>query len=517
MRQIFTLRIHILIALLTITSVAHAGNLSEIEIFERCFKRMVRDVPATDDALWVKVKGGTLKGAAACLQLFDKARMTSNGRIANVNDVQARAIVRTFNDFHGSWFQQRITENGQTQGMRTFHLVADLEEPQLFVMRSLLGGKPYKSIVTDKVSLHGIRVRPEGKDNANSFQAQRLISYPGNIEGFTPFDHLRVAYRPAGENYQADIVPMNQIITSGELVGVKEMPVYRLPFVTGITAKVAQGSVDLNADAVRAAQKNVSVNENFGGGIVGSPVFMMTNANLPPNTKATAPLDENYMINRVLGARVYEDLLCHQLPTLSEADVRALLNPTSPHPFHQQATCMTCHAQVDPFAHTYRNFVSGLSGTRLQKDGAQAVGLSMYAWTKIPVTAGAKAYAEQTPEGYVRYRPFRATKAVSTRVTSLAQIGQALADSSDFYECAAKRYYQFFTGIDVPLQSLPAKLRDADPNAVAKLELDRKHQNFVLNLASQLRKDQSLRNLVSRILSSSQYKSRDFSSAVEAQ
>lgn len=514
MRRTIATKIITLLGLISLVCPASAGNLSELEIFERCFKRIVRDIPESNDALWVKVQKGQLKGADACMQLFDKAKLGTNGRIANVNDAQARAILRTFNDFHGSWFQQRISENGQAQGIRTFGLINDLEEPQLFLTRALLAGKAYRSVVTDKVSLHGMRVRPADRKNASIFRAQRLISYPGGLTEFDSVDDLRIAYR-VGRETQFKVVPDSRIITVGELVGVKEMPVYTLPSIAPISVRNVAGSPDLSAAAVAEAASKVALNENFGGGIVGSPSFIMTNSNLPPGTKATAPADENYMINRVLASRVYEDLLCHQLPTLTEADVKSMLEPKSPHAFHHQQTCMVCHAQIDPFASVYRNFYMGLSAARLQVDGSQYLGLSTYAITRFPTTTGAKAYAETAPVGYVRYRPFRSTKVSTTKVSSLAEIGRTLSASKDLYECAAKRYYQFFTGIDVPLHTLPASA-GSDANAAAKLALDRKHQNFVLKLAKDLQANQNLRALVKSIVSSAQFKSRDFQSAVEA-
>lgn len=515
MRNTLATKLITLLSLISLGSHAFAGNLSELEIFERCFKRMVRNIPESNDALWVKVQKGELKGAVACMQLFDKAKIGSSGRIASVNDVQARAILRTFNDFHGSWFQQRVSENGQTQQIRTFGLINDLEEPQLFVTRALFAGKAYRSIVTEKTSLHGVRVRPNDKKNASIFRAQRLVAYPTELTAFTNVNELRIAYR-AGANTDREIVPDGRIITVGELVGIKEMPIFTLDSIAVPGRTTAIGSPDISAEGRAAAATKVAVNENFGGGIVGSPSFIITNANLPPGYKATAPTDELYQTNRVLTSRVYEDLLCHQLPTLTEQDVKDMLIANSPHAFHRQKTCMVCHAQIDPMASVYRNFYVGASAARLEEEGSQQVGLATYAVTRFPATAGAKAYAETAPEGYVRYRPFRSDKVTTTRVTSVAQIGQALSGSKDLYECAAKRYYQFFTGIDVPLQSIPANPKNATAEVKAKLAMDRKHQAFVLQLAKNLQSNQNLRGLVNSIVSSSQFKSRDFQSAVEA-
>lgn len=490
---------------------AQAGALSDLEVYERCYKKMVRDVPSTTDTLWKKVAAKELSGPAACLSLFDKASWTSNGQVANPADPVARNVVRTFHDFHRSWFQSLASQLGNRQGFSAFSLIADSEEPALYLSRALFAGKQYKSVVTDKLNLQGLRYRETGKDNLRPFAAQSFLRYPTNIPGFTPpGDLLRIAYRPVGQQTDASLdVDDTLLVQVGDLIGVRSVPTFVVPHIRTISRH------DLSNAAFKAATENVPVNESLGGGILGSPAYIMSNASLELNRPAESDASSTYLINRVTAARVFEDLLCHQLPTLEASDVTAFVKSGSQHAFQRSESCQQCHAQVDAFAHVYRNLVLGISAGTLT--ATQTVGFPIQTYARIPASASATAFAEQPPAGVLRYRSFRAKKPTTLNFTGLAEAGAGLANSTDLYECAAKRYYQFFTGIEVPLSTLTPPGNADSETVKAKYALDKKHQNFVLALATNLKKNQSLRSMVQSILSSTQFKTRDFQSVQEVE
>ena len=82
--------------------------------------------------------------------------------------------------------------------------------------------------------------------------------------------------------------------------------------------------------------------------------------------------------------------------------------------------------------------------------------------------------------------------------------------TDDYYVCAAKHYFQFLTGITVPLfdRENPANsslLQGLSPQSVA----DRK---YIESLAGQLKSDpnQSVINLVKTIISSSYFRDSNF-------
>ncbi len=83
-----------------------------------------------------------------------------------------------------------------------------------------------------------------------------------------------------------------------------------------------------------------------------------------------------------------------------------------------------------------------------------------------------------------------------------------ITQTQDFYTCAAKRYFEFFTGIQVPLYDKKDP-RYAEMNRMLTSE-HIKNREFVENLGADLQRDQSLKNLVKRIIASDYYRSEEF-------
>jgi len=485
-------------------------NLSEEEIYDRCYLRMVRAVPPDTDPIMLRVQQKKITGAAACMELLDSALFKEDGSLKNPSNAATKAILRTFHDFHGSWFQSRISQVGLAQAFLTNALLADQEEPSLFITRALFGGHRYDSIVTSNEVLQGIRSRGN-KANLSPFKSQRLISYPvrPGLPDFSSLINLVVAHNRFGTSTTiATTIPDSQLVPVGELVGVRPTTTFIIPAVRSSAAHKLITAADLERAAL-----NVPVSVNHGGGIIGSSTFIMQNANLDLDI---IPRDETY-INRVTAARAFEDLLCHNLPTLTEADVENLVDPKSPLTFQQSASCMQCHAQIDPFAHGYRNLVLSLSAAFLTSPSSNTVGLPIQTFVKLPVNSESTLFAQKKPEATLHFRNFRSAKPSKVVVGNLQGLGANLALSQDLYECAAKRYYKFFTGIEVPLNELMPPPANASKESVVKHQLDSAHQKSVLEFAKALKEKQSLRGLIKDIISSSAFKSRHFNSMQEVQ
>jgi hypothetical protein len=236
---------------------------------------------------------------------------------------------------------------------------------------------------------------------------------------------------------------------------------------------------------------NFKANRHFGGGVVGSQTFMLANANLTLNQ---VPLDFT-LINRRLTSRVFEDLLCHQMPTLSDVDVESEVKPASNYMFQTQSTCMRCHSTIDGMGTTYRNFVSFLTSG---SNDVVSEGIPFTGMGKLEPIAGATLWHLQQPTGTLHYRENLTGRRIKEPISSLELIGSKLAEGNDLYLCAAKRYYKFFTGIDV------------DITQPAKAELDKYHQDLVVNLGKTLKSKQSVREVVKGIFASEPFRARNY-------
>jgi hypothetical protein len=283
----------------------------------------------------------------------------------------------------------------------------------------------------------------------------------------------------------------------GDLVGIRNStPVYLDSFFGVVSQRLIDASSPELKAALEKSRTHVNLNEHFGGGILGSQTFFRNNANMVRGKFANGYED----INRRIASKIFEDLLCHEMPTLTLADIKSEVNPKSPYTFQQGSTCMQCHSSMDNLAFGYRNLYMNqtASGTAALK-----IGLGNVPVLKIPVVPGDAFFAAQQSNGKLHYRELIEPKSYSRKLvnlnfSSLQDMGEELADQNDFYRCAAKRYYRFFTGINV---SLAQK---------ASTRLERDNQNYVLDLAAKLKSTQSVDAIFHDIFASKAFQSRSY-------
>lgn len=501
-----------LLSFLTVSAVALAQNISDLEYFDRCFFLMTKSVPAANDPSLAKLKNKTITAPNACLEVLDRARLGSNNLIANPNDKVSKAVLRTFNDFHGSWFQSHLNPGGGALSTASA-LVRDVEEPALRITRALFGNDvAYKSILQGSTSYKGERIRTN-RTAGNDFKSAVFFSYGTLTIGYNTMDYLAVSNTgttgsAASDRLKALKIPSNRIIELGELVGISP----NSPLIVPSAQFPNPADSKLPREIIDQLETNIDLIKNFGGGILGSQSFIFNNSNLTFNVKA----ETDVLVNRRISSRAFEDLMCHELPTLSPTDVPPEdIDSNSPQTFRRSASCMACHSQIDPFGYTYRNLVATV--TSAGPSANNRVGTPLEVVRALPVVGTLNVWALQPPTGRLYYREFQANSPTRKNVANLEQMGAAMAASYDLYRCAAKRYYKYFTGVDVTLHKIePPTPGGANyAKAKAKYDLDLSHQSFVMSAANEFRKHQSLRRLISDILNTPTFRSRDFLSTKE--
>jgi hypothetical protein len=107
-------------------SSTHAQQLSDQELYERCYQRLVKAPTPVSDPVLLSVKNGSLSGSDACMALYDKARFAANGVLVDQSPA-AKAVLKTFHDFHRSWFQAHTNDGVAGQGFLSHGLIGDLE------------------------------------------------------------------------------------------------------------------------------------------------------------------------------------------------------------------------------------------------------------------------------------------------------------------------------------------------------------------------------------------------------
>lgn len=491
--------------ILLLSSSAVAGTLSPVEIYKRCYIRMTRQIPKASDTQLIAVGNASLDPLTACMALFDRAAFDSSGIMVNRTDADARKIVKTFNDFSQSYFQNKVQANPALLILR------DWEEPGLYITRATFqAGVRFDSIVTLNQGLQGTR-DIIGTAPPTKWQAQNIFYYYPGGPLKTSTD-LNITYNPI---HASGTKPVDDAATTltfssavlpdfGQLVGARQSNPIPLPgYAGGVpTAAYRNGSPGTpgGAELTYLAAGPFDINSHFGPtGILGSQVFF-TNNSAATSNGLVGFSDLFDGLQRRVTRMIEEDLMCHQLPTLLPTDAAVLEDLTKfnndTYPFHKSVACLQCHSSIDPAAYAYRNFYS--SSTSSAGPGISAPFVS-----RLPVVPGSNYVSMQAAnhDNYSRlvYRSNVAHVYNSTPVASLEDLAQAVAVSDDLYSCAAKKYYRFFTGVDVDLT------QSAVPGSVAAY-----HQNLVLKFGRNFKTNQSVRSLINAILSSTPFRTRDY-------
>ncbi len=454
-----------LIALMVILSMpASAGvTLTETQIFMRCYAQLTQTSIDPTDPLLTPVKNGTKTAAAACMEIFDRGELNATGRVANVNDPVGLAVLSNMHRLHSSWLSNKEylpTANiGAVNGTKDFF---DIETPAFYFTRALL--KPdtdFKYVVTTTKHLRAIR---------STAQATGL--YSGNTKARSIF------------NGQADYA------MTGNLLGVEE------------TGELATSYNFVNSVGTTFTG-SISLGKNYGGGILGSFPYLFQTINEPLGYRTNGGTN----MPRKWARAVFNDLMCRSLPVVRYADAAIYKNSASSVPFRKSQGCVQCHASMDQMAAvlrgwTYLNLDSADAEARGLDSGFVAAPTLTTSESEWPIHAD-NSYRLRPSKGLFYFRDSTGALEIIP-LTSIGDLGAKLADTHDFYLCAASRYYAYFTGIQIEIN---------DPVAEGQTSVvDKRHRTVVENLANTLETTQDARAMINALFLTPQYRSSSFQS-----
>lgn len=501
------------LGVLLLFSFAKGQSLSEAALFNRCYSHLTGHPVPIGNAQMAQIRAGTLKAIDACSGILDKADLDPSGPLVNRQDTEARRVLSNFNSFHRSWFTANTVEqiqdfnneisNGTTD-------VYDSTEPALAITRAVfMRGARYYEVMTYGAGVRAIReqnesVRAQIGWNV-TFPGRRMYGNNGNLD--QNIFNFRSGVGFTGGTDGSTILGMPKVEV-GELVGVRQTSEY---FV------VPNLSLEpLGGDFRGSDQPGLNYSYNFyqtlGGGILGMPIYILLNYGHGRNVKSNGALK----VPRRWAQTNMQTFMCASLPALREADVAQYVVGNSSTAFRNATSCVMCHANLDQMAGTLRNTVMGNSDfAQLSTSGAGVAKTTLLlprynadmgavgGWPAEP-TAN---YHRTAPTGKLFFRSMTG-ELINRPVNNVAELGQAMGETKDLYYCAAKRYFEYFTGISVSLydRTNPA---NATLNATLSEEsvADRK---FVEALGEELQSTQSIRQLMKKIMNSNYYRATNF-------
>jgi len=132
------------------------------------------------------------------------------------------------------------------------------------------------------------------------------------------------------------------------------------------------------------------------------------------------------------------------------------------------------------------------------QDPNQMVGVNFTGVAQLPYKANSTVFALQPPIGTLHYREHITKTLYKTNFNSLNELGLLLSKQNDFYTCSAKKYYKFFTGIDVALSD------------AATTDIEKVHQNKVIELGQKLKTTQNLKLMLYELFMSDAFRTRNY-------
>ena len=508
--------------------ILHAEPLSESALFHRCYAHLTgRPVPRGQQ-LMKGVRAGNIKAADACAMLIDS--VTIDPASNKVEGIEANQILRTFYGFHRSWFTATSVEQIQAYGEENSPATRntyDATEPSLAVTRAVFAkDAKYSDILTLSTGVTALRQDdPSIRKWKSSLVTRSLYSpsadlgtYEANLVNFREFrdpGNPNAGYDRNADTSRSQYKNLRKIQV-GELSGIRKTT--EVDVVPNVTLSLLSQVPDLRGSDQPQLNYSFDMHATFGGGILGTPIFLMLNYGHPigtiPNGSTKLP--------RRWSKMIINTFMCSSVPNLRESDVTQYLitQPTAnTAPFRMGTSCIRCHATLDPMAYTARNLVMVNSDVYRTDGGSDAI--KKWALPTVMVTSYKASQSStagwpaepvenfhlQYPSGRLYMRTLSGDL-LDKSVNSIAELGSTIANTDDFYQCATKRYFEYLTGISVALFDV------TDPEK-ADLKRSQKPQDlvdrkFIEELGKKFRSHQSVKTLVKDIIRSDYYRDANF-------
>lgn len=442
---------------------ATAKTLSNKAVFYRCYKSITQQFPDQNHTLISQVVAGSKTPEDACMEVLEKAMFTasSNKKIANTNDPEAIAALRTMHYLHYSWLTNKEIPNVSPVIVSHWKSFLDPSMPSMHFTKALFTPNyQFKNVFLGSTHMEPMRA---DNDPAVSSNMEEVKSDYPRIE--TPFS----------------------FVARGDLHGVREY----------VTKAV-------NYSELAGGQRRDSrFNWDFhkGGGVLGSNMYMVMNINDPflQQTDGTLYIQRKWSLNLI------HDFLCREAPVVRYEDTTPFIVNNSPTEFRRDGACIRCHVTLDRTASLirgvhYKSRLMGIDSGEIQR----LAELNEYDVTQGAINGWSDVadpeFFRRPSTGHFMYRTFDG-QLINQSLTSVEELGSTIANLEDPYVCVAKRYYEYFTGVSANIDDIgdPQYGRTLNDDEVA-------HRNEVINLGKAFKTHQSSKQLIKDIISKPQYK-----------
>lgn len=490
-------------------------RLSENEILERCYTQITGLNLEWNNSLRNKLHQE--RASSLCIQLLDMVEFDQQGLLINQNDKIPRAILKKFIDIHRSWFDQKLpylsTFPEEHRGAVDIY---DSQEPALFVTRNLFTKDHYSQVLQSNSTAVAIR---DGSSLINNL--------PLEANGFLRLSRIIFNYIGEGQRLNSNVVTYSNeskfndlnlntietpLIEIGNTIGIKLTSYQNNPLTPVIWTDILSTKATYQSPEISLPQAFLA---NKGGGALGSIPYIMTNFGHGFDYVANGAekLPRRYILS------VFKDFLCRQGPFVRSNDVSHWKSTLEASPeFRKREACLRCHVTLDQSAMILRNYRLGSIAN------ASSGNFNDYRVPPILVKYNintnqypSEFWPQQSdpnfhitaPNGRLYFRSITGLIEDHSNVDNLEKLGSALTQTADYYACAAKRYFEYFTNNKIELYD------PYDPSNSSLISsqtiLNQNMRSFVIALGKELKsKEGNLKNLIKRIFESDYYSQGNF-------
>lgn len=484
-------------------------RLSEREFLARCYNQITGNHLGSSSSLWARLNSQS--SSAICLSILNNVNLDANGNLTSPNDPLNRHVLKQFIDMHRTWFEN------QWAFLSTFPDsywggvdIYDPQEPSLFLTRNLLLGEPYSKVLRGSdtaVALRdGSKILPTLPPEADGLlRISRLIPDLGEGPIINSSVITYTSTPPYSQNQLKTIpVPLVQV---GEPYGIQLASYFSSPLLPTIWTDAFSPTATFITQGVTLPQAFMA---NKGGGALGSVPYLILNFGHGFDYKANGAekLPRRYILS------VFKNFLCRQGPFLRTSDVKPWISDLEKAPaFRKSEACLRCHVALDQSALILRNFRLGATTPMSYQDFRSPPVLANYD-VDANVTAnefwpavGQSDFYRTKPEGLLYFRSITG-QLINISISNLESLGKSITETPDYYACAAKRYFEFFTHNKVELFD---PYDPSNESLIANMtEKDHQMKAFVLALGKELQQSGTLKTMIRRILESEFYGQGNF-------
>ena len=463
----------LVLVLILAPTLAVAAVSDELKRFNKCYALFVGERVKTTDSLWKEVESKKKTGTDACMEIFDKATLNA-GKISQKNGVSDEIGTKVLNNFLRFQQSQLVVPNYKVilgNGFDRYNVdVIDSNEAAYHFIYSLFTPKQkYSESVTRDFSLRAIRTVSSANRTRSILNANLPDFQQGTYKTIIGADGERMTVPD-------DLTKFNPtFVDTGLLTGIIKDTIKNT--LTNISGIKSYGFVDHN------------INQHIGGGAIGTQSYLLGNLGKTGFSNGGTGLFRRW------GKNVMDDFLCRDLPALRTTDVVNEVFINSKIAFRTGISCMGCHSSMDPLSAVLSNEAVARTnnGNIADKFAYFSERPPTLAHAEMPTLANDSNFSKRPASGRLFYRSYDG-KLIKEEMVGAQELGSIIAETNDFYVCAAKRYYKFLTGIEVDLSDI------GNINTPAFGKGTNYQRNKVIKMGLELKNHQSGRSLIKNII-----------------